>query len=187
MAPALCVYVRLEAPMRAILRRRHHGKSKRIDFIGHPLHSNCTAPSKFWTPHEIKMRTIFDLAHSESHRDLDSENAQVPTRSSTFDHTRLIASELGHIAHRIRRFHGGGPNGISQTNGAGNYSEQFPRRDPRPIAKRYQDFDGDAHILRLRRPYRFDRHDMAFPMSKLQAQIGCSVERRRTFRMHSCM
>jgi hypothetical protein len=38
----------------------------------------------------------------------------------------LIASDLGHIAHLFRRFHGGGPNGFSQTNDAGNYSKHFP-------------------------------------------------------------
>src|ERR1035438_9590156 len=40
------------------------------------------------------------------------------------DHTRVMPAELGHIAHLIGRFHGGGSDRISQTDGAANYSEK---------------------------------------------------------------
>lgn len=52
--------------------------SRRVEtdrFIGHPLHSNCTAPSTFWTTHD-KMRTILDFLRIRKVIEiLDSENA----------------------------------------------------------------------------------------------------------------
>ena len=48
-----------------------------------------------------------------------------PHKIINFHHTSLIASDLGHIAHLFRRFHGGGSNGFSPTIDARNYSDNF--------------------------------------------------------------
>ncbi len=97
------------------------------EFIGHPLHSKL---HRAVNTHDAARRNqspmiLTSYAFGKPSKFRFPKTPKFPRRIFDSDHTRLIASDLGHIAHLVRRFHGGGSNGISQTNEAGNYSERF--------------------------------------------------------------
>jgi hypothetical protein len=174
--------------MRAILRSRHRGESD--------LRNSLVTPCVSTTP---RRRTSRRMHMTNSNADdsctscafgepknVRHRRRQSPLKIVDFVHASLIASDLGYIAHRIRLFHGGGRNGFSQTNDAANYSGKFPLfwklqalvgrvKGSLALARHDQDFLCHTHVL--------DRHDAAFPVSKLQEQIGRSAERHRPTRV----
>ena len=113
-----------EVPARAILRRRHHGESDLINSLVTPCtltapqrqHSRCRA---------AKSKNADDPDHLRARKAVEFSVSERPSphKIINFHHTSLIASDLGHIAHLFRRFHGGGSNGFSLTIDAGIYSE----------------------------------------------------------------
>jgi hypothetical protein len=156
--------------------------------MGHPLYSNCRTPPKFRAPRdEIKMPTIPDLLRIRKTVEASvSETTQVPSRIVNFDHTGLIAFDLGHIAHPIRRFDGGGPYRFSQTNGAENYSEKVFVDTPGSAGIRQARSDGRAQrgagCTFFATHTRFDRHDAAFSVSNLEKQDDSSRRAAKTVR-----
>ena len=93
-----------------------------------PCILHCTALSRFMTPHDrSKCRRFLTSYAFGTHRSLDFRKRLSPRRIVNLDHTSLIASDLGYIAHLFGRFHGGGSDGLSPTNDVWNYSNTFPR------------------------------------------------------------
>jgi hypothetical protein len=113
-------------------------------FIGHPLHANCAATSTLTTSHrEITNADDSDLLRARNVVEFSVSEHPSPHKIINFGHTGLIASDLGHIAHLFRRFHGGGSSRFSQTIDAGKYSENSPDSD-----RRHRASYCDADVLR---------------------------------------
>jgi hypothetical protein len=164
-------------------------KVETTEFIGHPLHSDCTAPSEFRPPPDrSKLSTIPDLRRCENCRDFSFRKRPRPHRIVHTDRMSLFAFELGQITHLFRRFYGGGSDGIFANERRDNLFQKSSMgcesiggiRRSRGEGQLRSDDGFWIKTLRLRHIH-FDRHDPALPASKLQTQTRCSVERRRSF------
>ena len=108
----------------AILCRRHHGESDLINSLVTPCTHTLRRAVTVTTPRdEIDNDDDPDLLRARNAVQFSVSEHLSPHKIVNFHHTSLIASDLGHIAHRFRRFHGGGPNRFSPTIDARNYSE----------------------------------------------------------------
>jgi hypothetical protein len=156
------------------------------EFIGHPLYSNCTAPSEFRPPPEqSKCRRSLTLCVCKA---IESgfRKRLSPLATVNLDHRSLFASDSGHITYPFRRFCGGGSSRNPQTNGSEIYSKishlvGHGRRSDLQVMTGFGSLG--LHVLR---PIRFDCHDTALPTSKFQEHMELPCRTTRVVRINSC-